>query len=165
MDRKIDLVEVSKRTRKIDKDYLSAIDDAYAYIKQKKKEWVNRVSNEPKLLDAYDCLRLSVNILENYKYIVANASTKDNPKVIDYALPTLKIVEASLKLVAEIDSGIEHKDFDINRYKIRSKNYSMQLQETGKIYLTDFEEAIQKIPQKIINKAVNILNEEIGQEF
>ncbi len=162
---KFSFVEISKKTRKIDKNYLSAIGSFRDCVKQKKRALVNRVIKEPKLLDTYDCLRLSADILENYARIVASASPSDNPKVIDYALPTLQAVEDAVNLVNEIDSSMSKKSFNIDNFKIKSKNCSIQLQESGKNYLTEFDAVVKKIPKDIISKAVAILNEEIGQEF
>lgn len=158
-------VEVSKKSRKIDKHYLSALDSLIAHIKAEKKKWVAQVRKEPKLIDAYDCLRLSADILENYKRMAETATPNDNPKVIDYALPTLGVVEDCLKLVMDIDKKMEQKKIDPEEYEKQSKSYSMQLQEVGKIYLTDFDAAIQRIPRDVAEQAVSVLNKEIVDEF
>lgn len=165
MARESSFVEVSKKTKKIDKTYLDSIDAFINKIKQKKRSWVAQVSKEPKLFDAYDSLRLSLDILENYKSMVATAGPNDNPKVIDYALPTLEVVEGCLEIVNEIDSQINQKNFDAQQYKNKAKKCSMQLQEIGKTYLTDFDVALQKIPKSAVNQAVSVLNEKIGQDF
>jgi len=158
-------IAVSRKIRKIDKKYLSDIDSFITYLKQKKEKWVAQVKTQPKMLDVYDSLRLSIDILENYKGMVAIAGPGDNPKVIDYALPTLECVEGCLELIDEIDSKIKKKNFDLLSYKTKAKTCSVELQEIGKSYLTDFDSAIQKIPKKSLNSAVTILNKEIGQEF
>ncbi len=160
----VNIAAVSRKTKKISPDYILTIEKYTQEISKLKTALVSRVKIFPQLIELYDCLRLSVDILKTYKKTVNSAPPTDNPLVIESALSVLEAIQNCHSFINGIDfENLNRKELAVLRDK--GIEFNNAITESGQPYLPEFNELLLSYNSEKINKISRLFNETIVSEF